>query len=123
MYFLANSVDRLCWYCVHWERETGVDDDGRAPAPLFRPKSPEALAAQIDLAAVVIARRLDRASAGLKVHRSLLGQRKPIVAWLHELQHHQQVDFAEVSLVALLTRERHVGDRSGHTASTGWPPG
>jgi len=25
--------------CVHWMRETGVDDDGWAPAPLVRPKS------------------------------------------------------------------------------------
>jgi len=26
--------------CVHWMRETGVDDDGWRPAPLVRPKSP-----------------------------------------------------------------------------------
>ena len=27
--------------CVHWMRETGVDDDGWEPAPLVRPTSPE----------------------------------------------------------------------------------
>jgi len=26
--------------CVHWVRETGVDDDGWSPAPLVRPKTP-----------------------------------------------------------------------------------
>jgi len=28
--------------CVHWMRETGVDDDDWSPAPLNRPWSPEA---------------------------------------------------------------------------------
>jgi len=32
----ANAVNG----CVHWMRETGVDDDGWAPTPLARPKSP-----------------------------------------------------------------------------------
>ena len=27
--------------CVHWMREPGVDDDGWAPAPLIRPRTPE----------------------------------------------------------------------------------
>jgi hypothetical protein len=26
--------------CVHWMRETGVDDDGWAPTPLMHPRSP-----------------------------------------------------------------------------------
>jgi len=68
----AASLDRPCWYCVHWAgpcwgdpyladcrrggdkacvadaangcvhwmRETGVDDDAWVPAPLKRPKTP-----------------------------------------------------------------------------------
>jgi len=27
--------------CVHWMRQTGVDDDGWSPAPLVRPQTPE----------------------------------------------------------------------------------
>jgi hypothetical protein len=27
--------------CVHWMRETGVDDDGWSPEPLVRPWTPE----------------------------------------------------------------------------------
>jgi len=28
--------------CVHWVRETGVDDDGWTPPPMVRPKRPDA---------------------------------------------------------------------------------
>lgn len=34
------SVANAANGCVHWMRETGGDDDGWAPAPLMRPKSP-----------------------------------------------------------------------------------
>ncbi len=47
--------------CVHWMRETGVDDDHWAPAPLVRPASPGRREA--DAAAIALARRLDRAGS------------------------------------------------------------
>jgi len=94
MSYLANDLERPCWYCVHWAgpcwgdpymadcrrndqrcckanaargcvhwmRETGVDDDHWSPAPMDRPDSP-AGRLRIDPAAVALARRIDHAHA------------------------------------------------------------
>ena len=48
--------------CVHWEREPGSDDDGWAPAPLLRPRTPVGRQVESGEDVIALAQRLDRAN-------------------------------------------------------------